>query len=119
MLKKIQEGFIINIFKIKKIKRKCNLIPNKILFTISMILIFSIIIPVNADIESPKKQLKKGIAVEEIQCNVERELVIRNNGMPACVKSETAEKMKKMGMLSDPIKFTDLNNEIKECYQIL
>ena len=79
-----------------------------------MILIFSIIIPVNADIESPKKQLKKGIAVEEIQCNVEHELVIRNNGMPACVKSETAEKMKKRGMLSDPIKFTDLNNEIKE-----
>ena len=78
-----------------------------------MILIFSIIIPANADIESPKKQLKKGIAVDEIQCNVERELVIRNNGMPACVKSETAEKMKKMGMLSDPIKFTDLNNEIK------
>ena len=33
--------------------------------------------------------------------------------MPACVKSETAEKMKKIGMASDPIKFTDLNNEIK------
>jgi len=113
MLKKVQEGFIINLFKIKKIKRNCNLIPNKILFSITMILIFSIIIPANADVESPKKQLKKGIAVEEIQCNVERELVIRNNGMPACVKSETAEKMKKMGMLSDPIKFTDLNNEIK------
>lgn len=113
MLKKVQEGFIINLFKIKKIKRNCNLIPNKILFSITMILIFSIIIPANADIESPKKQLKKGIAVEEIQCNVERELVIRNNGMPACVKFETAEKMKKMGMLSDPIKFTDLNKEIK------
>ena len=114
MLKKIQEGFIINLFKIKKIKRKCNLIPNKILFSISMILIFSIIIPANADIESPKKQLKKGIPIEEIQCNVERELVIRNNGMPACVKSETVEKMKKRGMLSESIKFTDLNNDIKE-----
>ena len=78
-----------------------------------MILIFSIIIPANAEIESPKKQLKKGIAVEEIQCNVERELIIRNNGMPACVKSETAEKMKEMGIGWDPIKFTDLNNEIK------
>jgi hypothetical protein len=86
---------------------------NKILFSVTIILIFSITIPANADIESPKKQLKKGIAVEEIQCNVERELVIRNNGMPACVKSETAEKMKEIGIASDPIKFTDLNNEIK------
>ena len=79
-----------------------------------MILIVSIIVPVNADIESPKKQLKKGITVEEIQCDVERELIIRNNGMPACVKSETAEKMKIKGIGLDPIKFTDLNKEIKE-----
>ena len=78
-----------------------------------MILIFSIVIPANADIESPKKQLKKGIPVEEIQCNIELVLVIRNNGMPACVKSETAEKMKEIGMLLNPIKFIDLKNEIK------
>ena len=83
------------------------------MFSVTIILIFSITIPANADIESPKKQLKKGIPIEEIQCNVERELVIRNNGMPACVKSETAEKMKEIGIASDPIKFTDLNNEIK------
>jgi hypothetical protein len=89
------------------------LISNKILFSVTIILIFSITIPANADIESPKKQLKKGIPIEEIQCNVGRELVIRNNGMPACVKSETAEKMKEIGIASDPIKFTDLNNEIK------
>ncbi|MDH3395073.1 MAG: hypothetical protein OEL52_02845 [Nitrosopumilus sp.] len=87
---------------------------NKILFSVTIILIFSITISAYADIESPKKQLKKGIPIEEIQCNVERELVIRNNGMPACVKSETAEKMKEIGIASDPIKFTDLNNEIKE-----
>ena len=86
---------------------------NKILFSVTIILIFSITIPANADIESPKKQLKKGIPIEEIQCNVERELVIRNNGMPACVKSETAEKMKEMGILLNPIKFMDLNKEIK------
>jgi len=89
------------------------LISNKILFSVTIILIFAITIPANADIESPKKQLKKGISIEEIQCNVGRELVIRNNGMPACVKSETAEKMKEIGIASDPIKFTDLNNEIK------
>ena len=83
------------------------------MFSITIILIFSITIPVNADIESPKKQLKNGIPIEEIRCNIERELVIRNNGMPACVKSETAEKMKEMGIVLNPIKFTDLINEIK------
>jgi len=82
-------------------------------FSITIILIFSITISANADIESPKKQLKNGIPIEEIQCNIERELVIRNNGMPACVKSETAEKMKEMGILLNPIKFMDLNKEIK------
>ncbi|MDH3766392.1 MAG: hypothetical protein OER82_11370 [Nitrosopumilus sp.] len=86
---------------------------NKIVFSITIILIFSITISANADIESPKKQLKNGIPIEEIQCNIERELVIRNNGMPACVKSETAEKMKEMGILLNPIKFMDLNKEIK------
>ena len=83
------------------------------MFSITIILIFSITISANADIESPKKQLKNGIPIEEIQCNIERELVIRNNGMPACVKSETAEKMKEMGILLNPIKFMDLNKEIK------
>ena len=74
------------------------------MFSITIILIFSITISANADIESPKKQLKNGIPIEEIQCNIERELVIRNNGMPACVKSETAEKMKEMGILLNSIK---------------
>ena len=76
-------------------------------------MISSMIVTVNADIESPKKQLKKGIAIQDIQCNVERELVIRSNGMPICVKHETAEKMKERGILSNPIKFTDLSSEIK------
>ncbi len=67
----------------------------------------------NADMESPKKQLKNGILVEEIQCNTGLELVIRNNGTPACVKPETVEKMHQRGMLFNSIKFTDLQKEIR------
>jgi len=78
-----------------------------------VVLIFSITISSNASVESPKKQLEKGIPVEEIQCNIERELVIRNNGSPACVKPETAVKMQKIGILFTSIKITDSINKIK------
>jgi len=76
-------------------------------------MIFSMMGFVNADMESPKKQLRNGIPVEEIQCNSGLELVIRNNGMPACVKPETIEKMQERGMLFNSIKFTDLHKEIR------
>ena len=113
MLKKNQEGFIINLFKIKKTKTKQILNSNKILISIMTIMIFSMMSFVNADIESPKKQLKNGISSEEIQCNTGLELIIRNNGTPACVKPETVEKMQQRGMLFNSIKFTDLQKEIK------
>jgi hypothetical protein len=77
------------------------------------IMVFSMMSFVNADMESPKKQLRNGIPVEEIQCNSGLELVIRNNGMPACVKPETIEKMQERGMLFNSIKFTDLQKEIR------
>ena len=81
---------------------------------IIFILLFSILVlgigfPVNAQIESPKKQLKLGISPENIICKTGLELVIRANGFPACVKPETAEKMQKLGILGTGIKFTDLN----------
>lgn len=81
---------------------------------IIFILLFSILVlgigfPVNAQIESPKKQLKLGVSPENIICKTGLELVIRANGFPACVKPETAEKMQKLGMLGTGIKFTDLN----------
>ena len=73
-----------------------------------MISIFSMINFANADMEPPMKQLKNGIPVKAIQCNSGLELVIRDNGMPACVRSDTAEKMQKRGMLESSVKFTDL-----------
>ncbi len=88
------------------------MISNKILFSIMMISIFSMMNFANASLESPTKQFKNGIAAESIQCNAWLELVIRNNGMPACVKSETAEQMQQRGMLSSSIDFTDLQKDV-------
>lgn len=70
----------------------------KIFFSFVILLIFSIIAPVYADIESPRKQFKRGIPAEEITCKQGFDLVIRTNGMPACVKPTTAEKMKNLGI---------------------
>jgi hypothetical protein len=82
---------------------------NIIFFLLFSILVLGIGFPINAQIESPKKQLKLGVSPENIICKTGLELVIRINGFPACVKPETAEKMQKLGMLGTGIKFTDLN----------
>jgi len=74
------------------------------------ILVLAIAFPANAEIESPKKQMRQGVSAEDVICKTGLELVIRTNGFPACVRPETAEKMQKIGILFTPIKFTDLNN---------
>ena len=65
----------------------------------SFFLIFSLILPINADIDSPRNQMKQGVSVEDILCNEGLELVIRTNGMPACVRPETADRMQERGIL--------------------
>lgn len=76
--------------------------------------IFLIIIqPAFGDYDSPRKQMERGIAPQDVLCKTELELVIRTNGFAACVRAETAERMQEMGMLFIPIKFTDLQKEIK------
>jgi hypothetical protein len=74
------------------------IINKKIFLGLGFFLIFSLILPINADIESPRKQMKMGISAEDILCRNGLELVIRTNGIPACVKSETSDKMQKRGI---------------------
>jgi len=76
-------------------------INKKIILGITFFLVFSFIYPINAEIESPRKQMEDGISPENIICKDELELVIRINGMPACVKPETADRMQERGMLLD------------------
>ena len=75
------------------------IINKKIVLGVGFFLIFSFILPINADIESPKKQMKMGISAEDILCRNGLELVIRTNGMPSCVKPETVDIMQERGML--------------------
>jgi len=89
------------------------LLKSKIIFGFTLFLICSMVIPVNAEIEAPKKQLKKGIPIENITCKIGLDLIIRNNGSPACVKPSTAERFQSLGLAQSPIKFTDLENKVE------
>jgi len=76
-------------------------INKKIILGITFFLIFSFILPINAETESPIKQMKEGVSPENILCREGLELVIRINGIPACVKPETADRMQERGILLD------------------
>jgi len=51
---------------------------------------------------SPKKQVAQGIALHQVICKQGLELIIKYNGSPACVKSETAEKLAERGWGGPP-----------------
>ena len=76
-------------------------INKKIILGITFFLIFSFILPINAETESPIKQMKDSVSPENILCREGLELVIRINGMPACVKPETTDRMQERGILLD------------------
>ena len=75
-----------------------------IVLVLTLSLSLFLVNPVNADTESPKKQIKRGIPAEDITCKAGLSLVIRTNGFAACVKSTTADKLEKMGLVTKIIK---------------
>lgn len=83
-------------------------LKNRIVLGIVLVLTLSLSLflvnSVNADMESPKKQYKRGIPAEDITCKTGLNLVIRTNGFAACVKSITADKLEKMGLVTKIIK---------------
>jgi len=89
------------------------IIHKKILFGVTFVLIFSLVLPINGEIESPKKQMQRGVLAIDVICKEGLELVIRINGFAACVRPETAEKMQKRGMLFIPIGFAKSEKEIE------
>ena len=87
---------------------------NTAIIVLFSVLVLAVGFPANGEeVESPKKQMKKGVSAEDILCKTGLELIIRTNGSAACVKPETAERMQKAGMISQVIKFTDLAKEIE------
>ena len=87
------------------------IINKKIVLGLGFFLIFSFILPINADVESPRKQMKTGISAEEVICRNGLELVIRTNGIPSCVKPETVDIMQERGMLINT-KFSTSDSQI-------
>ncbi|NQV40090.1 MAG: hypothetical protein HQ505_06070 [Nitrosopumilus sp.] len=84
-----------------------------VLTALFSIITLAVVFPANAEIDSPKKQMRKGIAAEDVLCREGLELVIRTNGNAACVRPNTADRMEKARMLYIPIRFSDLEKEIK------
>jgi hypothetical protein len=50
-------------------------------------------------IPSPLKQFKSGISAKDVKCKESLVLVIKNDGMPICVKPTTVDKLFKRGIL--------------------
>ena len=49
------------------------------------------------EILSPKKQMESGVSAEDVICKSELVLMIRFNGMAACVKTQTSIKLSEVG----------------------
>ena len=98
-------------------------LKNSVSFGIVLFLVLSLALflanPVNADADSPKKQMKRGIASEDITCKAGLSLVIRNNGFPACVKSITAEKLEKTGLGKIIVTKNEIQKRDSEVIQIV
>jgi len=71
---------------------------SRVSFGIALFLILSLALANTADAESPRKQMSRGVSAEDITCKAGLSLVIRNNGSPACVSEDTAERIEKRGL---------------------
>ena len=98
-------------------------LKNRASFGIVLFLVLSLALflanPVNADADSPKKQIKKGMAAENITCKAGLSLVIRNNGFPACVKSITAEKLERTGLGKIIVTKNEIQKRDSEVIQVV
>jgi hypothetical protein len=53
-----------------------------------------------SNVLSPLKQFKSGIQIDKITCKENLQLIIKNNGNPACVKPETKIKLVERGWIN-------------------
>ena len=83
----------------------------QILVICSILIIF--IQPVSGELESPRKQIKLGVAPEKITCNEGQILMLKSSGMPACVKSTSVEKLEDRGWIKIIQKFVSAEKEIE------
>lgn len=69
--------------------------------------------PSLADLESPRKQIRFGVAPEKVTCDEGLVLMLRMSGMPACVKPATAERLEERGWKQIIQKFERAEKEIE------
>ena len=63
-------------------------------------------------IQSPLKQFNSGIAVKDVKCNSDLQLILKTEGgSPACVKIETGKILVKRGWAEEFIQSNTLNNQ--------
>lgn len=68
------------------------------LIIVASLLVFGIVsLSYAADYPSPNKQLQQGISSEDIMCNGDLVLLIKNNGNPACVKEDNVFRLLQSG----------------------
>lgn len=61
---------------------------------------FMVVQPLSDFLDSPRKQIKNGIAVEQVQCNAGLELSITSvDNMPVCLQPETKPKLIERGWM--------------------
>jgi len=69
---------------------------------------------VDISVDAPMKQVAQGVLPNEIICKEELELIIKNNGFPACVKPKTAEILIERGWAKQKLKQIELQKETEE-----
>lgn len=69
---------------------------------------------VDISVATPLKQVAQGVLPNEIICKEGLELIIKNNGSPACVKSKTAEILIERGWAKQKQKQIELQKETEE-----
>lgn len=81
---------------------RTKIVNKKIVFTIFLaaIMITSATSLSFAEHPSPLKQVKQGVSPEDILCNDDRVLVIKNDGKPACIKEDSTFRLLQTGWAS-------------------
>ena len=90
----------------RKNQNKIMKFVGNISFGIAFVLILSLALVNTADAESPRKQMNRGVSAEDITCKAGFSLVIRNNGSPACVSVDTADRLEKRGIVTIEVSAT-------------
>lgn len=88
----------------------------KLFHALPICIVFVLVIiiqPSFSDLDSPKKQIKLGVAPQNVTCDEGLVLMLKTSGMPVCVKPSTAERLEERGWKQIVGKFERSQKEIE------